>query len=187
MQFTATAPDLVLQGVAHTHKSALSRPVVALTSTDLTIDGGAFVALVGPTGSGKTTLLEIIAGRRLPSEGKVLLAGEPVAGPGRRGVVIKPSSAADLVRKLEDQIAVGSDLLVLDEPFAGVPQAERERLQEELHAIWRRTGKTIVVASHTADDAAPLATRVITLEDGEVVADVHVDFAVRFAARRQVA
>ena len=93
---STSGPDLVLKGVGHTYRSALKRPVVALTSTDLTIDSGAVVALVGPPGSGKSTLLEIIAGRRLPTEGQVLLGDAPVVGPGRQGVVIQPSESADV-------------------------------------------------------------------------------------------
>ena len=59
---TPAVPDVVLKGVGHTYRSGLTRPVVALTPTDLTIDGCALVALVGPAGSGKSTLLEILAG-----------------------------------------------------------------------------------------------------------------------------
>lgn len=157
MSFTTSVPDLVLKGVGHTYRSELP-PVVALTPTDLTIDGGAVVALVGPSGSGKSTLLDIIAGRLLPTEGEALLGGEPVAGPGRVG---------------------DPDLLVLDEPFAGLSPADRDRLQEDLHAIWRETGKTIVIAAREATDVLPLATRVLVLSQGpgEIVEDVHVGFA----------
>lgn len=38
--------------------------VHALTSTDLTVDEGEFVGVVGPSGSGKSTLLTIMGGLR---------------------------------------------------------------------------------------------------------------------------
>jgi ABC-type nitrate/sulfonate/bicarbonate transport system ATPase subunit len=158
MSFMTAAPDLVLRGVGHTYRSGQSGPVVALTPSDLTIDGGDVVALVGPAGSGKSTLLDIIAGRLLPTEGEVLLGGDPVAGPGRDG---------------------DADLLLLDEPFADLAPADRDRLQEDLHAIWRETRKTIVIAARDAADVLPLATRVIVLSPGpgEILQDIHVDFA----------
>ena len=177
----ASVPDLVLKGVGHTYRSALKRPVVALTPTDLTIDGGAFVALVGPAGSGKSTLLEIIAGRQLPTEGQVLHGDAPVVGPGRRGVVIRPSDGADVRTQIAETLATDPDVLLMDEPFAGLSDSEREHLQEELHAIWRQSGATMILATRDAEDAVPVATRVIVLRSGpgEIVRDVHVDFAER--------
>mgnify|MGYP001119000548 CR=1 FL=1 len=180
MKFTPV-PDLVLSGVSHTYRSTLKRPVVALTPTDLTIDSGAVVALVGPEGSGKSTLLDIVAGRLLPTEGQVLLGGEPVVGPGRREVVIRPSAGSDVRAQLEEALATDPDVLLLDEPFDGLDDAERELLHEDLHAIWRDSRKTVVIATADAAHAVPLATRVIVLSagPGEVVTDVHVDFGER--------
>lgn len=174
-------PDLVLSGVSHTYRPALKRPVVALTPTDLTIDGGAVVALVGPEGSGKSTLLEIIAGHLLPTEGRVLLGGEPVVGPGRREVVIRPSDDSDVRTQVADALATNPDVLLLDEPFDGLDDAERELLHEDLHAIWWNGGMTVVIATADAADAVPLATRVVVLSagPGEIVTDVHVDFGER--------
>ncbi|HJR88871.1 MAG TPA: ATP-binding cassette domain-containing protein [Aeromicrobium sp.] len=174
-------PDVVLKGVGHTYSSGASRPVLALTPTDLTIDGGAMVALVGPAGSGKSTLLEILAGTFLPTAGEVLLGGAPVAGPGRGGLVIRPSESAEPRADIARALATRPHLLLLDEPFAGTDSSDRERRQEELRSIWKETGTTIVVATRRAVDAVPLATRVLVLSagPGEIVRDVHVDFAQR--------
>ncbi len=179
MKFTPTVPDLVLKGVGHTFQSEPSGAVAALATTDLTIDGGAVVALVGPSGSGKSTLLGILAGQVLPTEGMVLLGGEPVVGPGRRGVVIQPSEDADVWVQLARALVLDPDLLLFDEPFAGLTRDDRDRLQEDLHAIWKETGKTIVIAAREAADVMPLATRVIVLGPGagEIRQDIHVDFA----------
>ncbi len=181
MSFTTPTPDLVLRGVGHTYRSKMSGPVVALKPADLTIDGGAVVALVGPRGSGKSTLLEILAGHRMPTEGEVLLGGAPVAGPGRRGVVIRPSEDVDIRTQIAEALASGLDLLLLDEPSIAVHPSDRQRFQEELHSIWRGTGKTMIIASRNAAEVVPLATRVIVLSSapGEIVTDVHVDFGRR--------
>jgi spermidine/putrescine transport system ATP-binding protein len=53
---------------------------VAVEKMNVTIARGAFYSLLGPSGCGKTTTLRMIAGFEQPSEGEVLIAGQPVAG-----------------------------------------------------------------------------------------------------------
>jgi ATP-binding cassette, subfamily B, bacterial len=51
---------------------------VLLDGVDLTIPGGATVAVVGPSGAGKSILAALAARLRDPDEGRVLLDGEPL-------------------------------------------------------------------------------------------------------------
>lgn len=46
----------------------------------LALSAGSRTAIVGPSGSGKTTLLHLIAGILTPSQGRVLVDGQPVGG-----------------------------------------------------------------------------------------------------------
>ncbi len=72
-------------------------------NVNLKIEAGESVALVGPSGCGKTTLLKIILGLLTPSEGEVLVGGEPLTRAG-----------AERYRKIigtvmqEDQLFAGS-------------------------------------------------------------------------------
>jgi len=52
----------------------------ALSGVDLQIDRGEFAFLVGASGSGKSTLLQLIYRELTPTEGRVIIAGQDVAG-----------------------------------------------------------------------------------------------------------
>jgi len=62
--------------------------VTAISELSLDIYEREFFALLGPSGCGKTTLMRLVAGFEEPDEGRVLLAGEDLAGvpPHRRPV-----------------------------------------------------------------------------------------------------
>ncbi|MFC1835247.1 ABC transporter ATP-binding protein, partial [Thermodesulfobacteriota bacterium] len=56
-----------------------SRDLVwALRDVTLEVRRGDFVSVIGPSGSGKSTLLLILGGMLSPSEGQVLLEGQPM-------------------------------------------------------------------------------------------------------------
>lgn len=52
--------------------------VCALQSTELRIDKGEFVAIIGPSGSGKSTLLHLLAGLDKPTSGGVYIEGQNI-------------------------------------------------------------------------------------------------------------
>src|SRR5690348_2553443 len=53
-------------------------PILVIAPTDLAVQSGEIVALLGPSGSGKSTLLRILTGLSIPSAGRVLWHGEPI-------------------------------------------------------------------------------------------------------------
>jgi spermidine/putrescine transport system ATP-binding protein len=62
--------------------------VTAVDRMHLSVAHGEFYSILGPSGCGKTTTLRMIAGFEQPTEGEILLAGQPIAGvpPYRRNV-----------------------------------------------------------------------------------------------------
>ncbi|MCW3840430.1 ABC transporter ATP-binding protein [Micromonospora yasonensis] len=62
----------------------------ALDQVSLDIADNEFVTVVGPSGCGKSTLLNILAGLEEPTEGRAIVDGTPVSGPGpERGVIFQ--------------------------------------------------------------------------------------------------
>ena len=83
--------ELSIQGVGRTFPGVNGgAPTLALQPTSLDIAHNDFITVLGPSGCGKSTLLRIVAGLDEPTEGRVLLDGEPVRGPGAdRGMVFQ--------------------------------------------------------------------------------------------------
>ncbi|GAB2612910.1 sugar ABC transporter ATP-binding protein [Paractinoplanes abujensis] len=51
---------------------------IAVNNVSLDVDDGEFLVLLGPSGCGKSTILRMIAGLEDPTEGDILLNGDPV-------------------------------------------------------------------------------------------------------------
>ena len=82
---------LVIDGVGRTFPGVRGgAPTLALTPVSLTVADNDFITILGPSGCGKSTLLRIVAGLDRPTEGRVLLDGVEVSGPGAdRGMVFQ--------------------------------------------------------------------------------------------------
>ena len=64
--------------------------MVAINGLNLRIWRDEFAVIVGPSGCGKSTLLNLVGGFEKPTEGHILVSGNPVQGPGRdRGIVFQ--------------------------------------------------------------------------------------------------
>lgn len=67
-------------------------------------------------------------------------------------------------------LAVDPPILIMDEPFGALDPVTRAELQSEFRALSRRLGKTIVFVTHDLREALFLATRIVLLQDGKIIA-----------------
>jgi molybdate transport system ATP-binding protein len=66
-------------------------------------------------------------------------------------------------------------VLLLDEPFAAVDRAVRRHLQDEIDQIRRSLDIPLVLVTHDFDDVARLATHLLILDRGHIVAQGPLD------------
>lgn len=63
-------------------------------------------------------------------------------------------------------MAMEPEILILDEPTAGLDPRGRARLSDMIENYRRSTGKTVVIVSHSMDDVAEVASKVIVMDHG---------------------
>ncbi len=68
-------------------------------------------------------------------------------------------------------IAMKPSVLILDEPTAGLDPRGRDSILTMLEELHREEHTTIVMVSHSMDDMARLASRLLVMAEGKIVAD----------------
>ncbi len=66
-------------------------------------------------------------------------------------------------------IAMRPDVLVLDEPAAGLDPRGREAIFENIKRYQRESGRTVVIVSHSMEDMARYCDRLIVMSHGKIV------------------
>jgi len=136
----------------------------------------------GATSGVPASVWEVVSAGRLARR----RAWQPMRAADRRAVR-EALEAVDLADRARDGVAVLSggqqqrvliaralagepDLLVLDEPTAGVDLAHQQVFADLLETLTRR-GVTVVLVAHELGPLAPLVTRSVVMHDGRVAYD----------------
>ena len=77
-------------------------------------------------------------------------------------------------------LAIRPKLLLMDEPFGALDEMTRERMNMELHDIWRQTDTTVIFVTHSIAEAVFLSTKIIVMSarPGEIMHLVDVDLPI---------
>ncbi len=101
---------------------------VAVREANVHINGGEFFSFLGPSGCGKTTILRAVSGFLEPSDGRVLIGGNDMAGIGpnkRPTALIFQNLALFPLMKIWENITFSMEV-------KGASQAERRKRADEL-------------------------------------------------------
>ncbi|TDE68780.1 ABC transporter ATP-binding protein [Streptococcus sp. KCJ4932] len=115
-----------------------SEQIEALKETNLTINKGEFVAVIGPSGSGKSTFLTIIGGLQSPSQGEVRLNGQSFSQKKEKerakmrfdqiGFILQASNLVPFL-KIKDQLRL-------------VDKVDKEKQRESIDSLFAQLGIT---------------------------------------------
>ena len=68
-------------------------------------------------------------------------------------------------------IAMRPEVLILDEPTAGLDPAGRTQILDNIFRYREKSGATVLIVSHSMDDVARFAERIIVFDDGGIAMD----------------
>lgn len=68
-------------------------------------------------------------------------------------------------------IAMKPDYLILDEPSAGLDPGSRKAIFAEIMALYKKLGIAIIMVTHSMEEAAKYAKRMLVINKGQVILD----------------
>jgi energy-coupling factor transporter ATP-binding protein EcfA2 len=88
------------------------------------------------------------------------------------GATTRELSAGQLQKvALAGILALGPDILCLDEPTSQIDPASAQEIIELVGGLARHSGKTVLLAEHRLEFAAAIADRLVVVAEGRIMAD----------------
>ena len=160
----------------------------------LDVARGERIAVLGPSGAGKSTLLNLIAGFLPPASGTVRQNISLGIHPGLKLSREQQAQVAAmagqmgidaLLERLPGELSGGQrqraalarclvrqqPVLLLDEPFSALDPALRQEMLSLVADVCEQQQLTLLMVSHSVEDAARIAPRSIVVAEGRIVWD----------------
>jgi NitT/TauT family transport system ATP-binding protein len=119
------------------NEELLARGHYAVEDISLKMQRGEFIAIVGPSGCGKSTFMKLTTGLKMPSKGRIRIAGQPVTGPLKiSGMAFQAPSLLPWRTTLDNVLLP----LEIVEPFRSSFKAQRKAYEEKARALLRSVG-----------------------------------------------
>lgn len=115
----------------------LAQKQFAVEGINLQVTQGEFIAIVGPSGCGKSTFMKLTTGLKMPSVGRILIDGQPVAGPLKISGMAFQSPSLLPWRTTMDNVLLPLEIV---EPFRSQFKARRKEFEERACKLLQKVG-----------------------------------------------
>jgi ribose transport system ATP-binding protein len=136
--------------------------VRALSGVDFDVRAGEVHCLLGPNGAGKSTLIKCVSGAVAPTEGEILVDGDPLP-------VGEPSAAIAVgVATIYQELDLVEDLSVSDSIFLGHehrrgPLLDRDAMRRQTAELLRRLGHENISPRARVRELRPAAQQIVSI------------------------
>ena len=158
-----------LENVNYIYGEGTGQEKWALKNINLTLHDNEFVGIVGHTGSGKSTLTQLLNGLEKPSSGQIFYNEQDIQGEGFSKKELRQKVGL-VFQYPEHQLFEVS--VIKDVEFGprnlGLNNLEILELLQRLH---RERNIAVILVSHSMDDVARYAERILVMNQGELVLD----------------
>ena len=169
-------PIIRVDHLTHTYSAGTPFQRSAVQDMSLDILPGEFLGIIGHTGSGKSTLIQHLNGLLKPTEGHIYLNGQDIWADPKNirqvrfhvGLVFQYPEYQLFEETVYKDVAFGPKNMGLDEPTAGLDPRGCEDILSLLRDYHARRGSTVVLVSHSMEEIARNARRIIVLDRGGV-------------------
>ncbi|QND64233.1 sugar ABC transporter ATP-binding protein [Mesorhizobium loti] len=145
-----TEPFLVARNIAKRFGA-----LTALANVNLEIRSGEVLALLGDNGAGKSTFIKILAGAHPPSDGELVIEGNPVAFHSPK------DAAASGIATIFQELALSENLSIAENVFLGrelkrsifgIPFLKRKEMRQRVDGLLKE------LDAHISDPEAPVGS-----------------------------
>ena len=173
-----------VENLSYIYNQGMPDETKALDDVSFTVEEGDFVGIIGSTGSGKSTLISHFNGLNRPTSGRVLVDGRDLweQGADLRSFRFLVGLSDELLQKSPFELSGGQKrrvaiagvmamhprVLVLDEPAAGLDPEGRDTILSQIKAYHEKTGITVLLVSHSMEDIAKYANRVLVMHRAKI-------------------